>query len=133
MALLAEIGQYLQDQGVGTQGTNIFLSMRPDSPDAVIGIYEGTGRKPFITFGNSLPVAEQPVIQVITRAARGDYATARATAETVYKKLAVVVNQTLSSTTFHAILPLGQPAGMGDDEDGRPLIACEYLVIKDIS
>ena len=40
---IKEVGQYLQTQGYGTLGTNIFLSFEPDSPDELIVLLDRGG------------------------------------------------------------------------------------------
>ena len=40
---IKEVGQYLQTQGYGTLGTDIFLSFEPDSPDELIAVLDRGG------------------------------------------------------------------------------------------
>jgi len=39
MGLVQDIGDYLEEQSIGTVGTDIFLSEMPDTPDTCISIY----------------------------------------------------------------------------------------------
>jgi hypothetical protein len=75
--ILEAVGDYLQTNGYGTQGTDIFLAVLPESPDACIAIYEAVGNAPEFTMGSDPWAIDRPVIQVICRAGRGDYPTAR--------------------------------------------------------
>jgi hypothetical protein len=57
--ILESVGDYLQNTASafgahtsqGTLGTDIFLAVLPESPDACVAIYENSGSSPTFTMG----------------------------------------------------------------------------------
>ena len=91
MGMLEEIGNFLQGQGIGIQGTDIFLGDVPqNAPDAAVAIIETSGLAPIYIHGINGPGWNQPSFQIFTRALT--YATARSKAEDIFKALAVLTN-----------------------------------------
>ena len=72
MALLTDVSTYLASTVTDATlvvGTNLFLGRLPEDPDTCVAIYETMGQSPDNTFGGStVPVFENPRIQVVTRA-----------------------------------------------------------------
>lgn len=62
MALLDEVVAYLEDEGVGTFGTDLFIGHEPDAPTNVVTIYPTGGRPP-----SSDRDKEYPTMQVRVR------------------------------------------------------------------
>jgi len=115
--ILEAIGSKLATDGLGTLGTNIFLSLMPDTPDLCTAVYEYSGLSPLDTFGASVTVAlDRPSIQVMTRAGRNDYVAARDRAVNVRNSLAKISNQTLSGINILRIAPLSAINSIGLDE-----------------
>lgn len=130
MTMLVELGEWLEDQAVGTVGTNLFLGRLPDTPDAATALFEYAGAAPFHTMGPTV-VWERPRLQVLCRAA--DYATARSQAETIYQLLDVVAETTIESVRYHQIEALQSPFLVQRDANDRPVIGCNYEVWRDVT
>ena len=128
--ILEAIGNKLATDGLGTLGTNLFLSLMPDTPDLCTAVYEYSGLSPLDTFGASVNIAlDRPSIQVMTRAARNDYVAARDRAVDVRNSLAKISNQTLSNINILRIAPLSAINSIGLDEKDRPLVTISFTAV----
>lgn len=133
MGVLEEVGQKLEDLGVGTLGADLFLGNLPEAPPACAAVYETGGLAPEMGFGAPGVKIQTPGLQLVFRGAAEDYATPRARAAAAYAGLAAVQAETLSGTFFHWIHPQQEPFLMDRDESERPLIAFNVLVEKEPS
>lgn len=132
--ILESVGDYLQNSASafgahssqGTLGTNLFLGVLPESPDACVAIYENSGSSPAFTMGTGGIVIDYPMLQVITRAGREDYPTARDKAENIRVLLASVLEQTISGVHIMRIEPMGSINQLGVDPKYRPLISVNF-------
>lgn len=124
--ILEALGNYLQAEGVGTLGTNLFLSTMPESPDALIAVYETSGDRPSFTMGSAATAIDRPSIQVLVRGVRGDYVTARDTAEDIRTLLGALSNTTLSGVNVMRVEPASWLLPLGDDENARPVISQNF-------
>ena len=68
--MLNDIGTYLQYQGIGTLGADLFLGLMPDQPDNCIALFEYAGSPPDLHWNG-----EYPGLQVRVR--NKSYAAAR--------------------------------------------------------
>lgn len=126
MTILEAVGDYLQAQGQGTLGTNIFLAVMPESPDSCVCVFETAGFAPQFTMGAAAWAVDQPGIQVICRGPRGNYPAARDKADAIRGLLGAVVDSTLSSVNVMRIAPDGAVLSMGEDENGRPMVSVNF-------
>jgi len=132
--ILESVGDYLQNTASafgahasqGTLGTNLFLGTLPDSPDACVAVYENAGSSPAFTMGSGGIQVDYPMLQIITRATREDYPTARDKAETIRTLLASVLEQTVSGVHIMRIEPMGSVNQLGVDPKYRPLISVNF-------
>lgn len=124
--ILEAVGDYLQTGSYGTLGTNIFLAMMPDTPDTLIAVHENSGQLPQFTMGSAAVAVNVPGIQVICRATRSDYPTARDTAESVRSYLGAVTQTSLSGLSILRIEPQGSVQPLGEDENQRPLVSVNF-------
>jgi hypothetical protein len=136
--ILDELAKYLQDNGIGTVGTNIFKSYSPNKPDSALIIYETGGDRPQDTFGSTNVAAwENPRIQIVSRST--EYQTARNTAEDAYKTLIGIANQTIkanvadSGSFYLRVSAMQSPFRLGIDQNSRNLVACNFDVMKTLS
>ena len=128
--ILEAVGSKLATDGLGTLGTNIFLSLMPDTPDLCTAVYEYSGLTPIDTFGASVNIQlDRPSIQVMTRAGRNDYVAARDRAVNVRNALAKVSNSNLSGIQILRIAPLSAINAIGLDEKDRPLVTVSFTVV----
>jgi hypothetical protein len=127
--MLADITAYLEDEGVGTQGVNLFYSLMPDQPDSCVAVFEYGGRPPVFEHDSPQPALEYPRVQVLAR--DPDYDTARSLARDAHLALSEVVNMTLGATRFLRITPLQAPFFLRRDESGRVEFVCNFEVTID--
>lgn len=133
--LVDDIATYLSSQVGLTPGTDLFLGTMPDSPDAVVCVYESGGLSPIKAMGNVAGAAkvERPRIQVVSRGVAFGYEDARATAHAVFLKLDGLPFRQINGITYHWGSALQSPFLMGVDEQGRPSIACNYDIVRQMS
>lgn len=124
--ILEAVGDYLEAQSQGTLGTDLFLAVMPETPDACVAVYENAGNRPSFTMGSAPWAIDRPMIQVICRAARSDYPAARDKAEAVRALLGAVVDQTLSGVNVMRIEVQGSVIPMGEDENQRPMVSVNF-------
>jgi hypothetical protein len=127
MGLLADIVSILQTAGIGTAGTNLFYSTMPPTPDLCVCVYSYAGRSP-----SRIPRYEQPGLQIKVRGAAEGYDAAETKMQSVLSTLHGKGSFTVSTNKYKAILATGSPFFMGFDENKRPMIVCNFAVIKDI-
>lgn len=126
--ILEAIGTYLQAQGHGTQGESIFLGRMPTSPDACITVFEYGGAAPLFTMGAAATAVDRPSIQVMCRAGRDDYPSARDKAQSIRTLLGAVTGASLSGISVLRIEPIGSVNPLGPDENDRPLVTVNFQV-----
>jgi hypothetical protein len=132
--ILESVGDYLQNTASafgahtsqGTLGTTLFLGTLPESPDACVAVYENSGTPPSFTMGTGGIVIDYPMLQVICRAGREDYPTARDTAESIRNLLASVLESTISGVHIMRIEPMGSVNPLGVDPKYRPLVSVNF-------
>jgi hypothetical protein len=124
--ILESIGDYLQAENFGVLGTDIFLSMLPDSPDECLAIYEDQGGEPRFSLGPDGIQIDQPNIQIISRAGRDDYPTARDKAESIRRLLSAVVETEMSGLRVMRIQPVGSVLPLGVDPENRSVVSINF-------
>lgn len=125
---ILEVGDYLQAQGLGTVGTDLFYGSLPDTPVACVAIKELPGQPPQAEFGG--PAWERPRLEIIVRGT--SYFTGRQQAEAVYRALLGITNETLSGTFYLSAEPQ-TPEQIGRDEHEHERFAVHCLFQKALS
>jgi len=125
MSLLEDISLRLDDQGRGTRGSTIFIGRSPDDPANVVVIWEMMGQEPYNAMGPSgtTPYVKRPRFQVMVR--NSSYAAAQTLADQVYSDLHWFKG-TIGSTDYMLIRALNQPYSVGEDENRRTQLMCNY-------
>lgn len=133
--LLEELGDYLSTNGVGVQGTSLFLGYMPEEQGSVVqvALYEtgGMGAAHGMAPSPGLAKAERPRVQVVVRST--SYSAARLKADAVWKLLDGLGDVTLNGTRYLGVYAVQSPFLMGRDTQGRPLVACNFDVTKSLS
>jgi len=124
--ILESVGDYLVTNSQGTLGTDLFLGTLPESPDACVAVYENSGTPPSFTMGTGGIVIDYPMLQIICRAGREDYPTARDKAESIRNLLASVLESTISGVHIMRIEPMGSVNPLGVDPKYRPLVSVNF-------
>jgi len=131
MAMLDDIGGYVDTNTSFTLGTDLFLSILPDSPDNCAVILENGGAPPISTMGTTnTPQLERPEIQIIVR--NTSYSTGRANAETLFRLLTAVSNATINGNLYHRIEATSSPELYERDQSRRSLFSVNFNVIKEL-
>jgi hypothetical protein len=121
--VLEAVGTYIDTSSADlTLGTNLFLSKMPESPDFCVAIFEYEGLPPIETFGSAGFVIERPSLQIMVRAAREDYVTARDKAVTLRNLIAAISNTSLSGIGILRVTSMGSVNPLGVDELERPQV-----------
>ena len=127
-----ELATYLQTEGLGTCGTNIFYGNLDDTPDAQICIrkYGGLANEP----NNDGTVRlEYPRVMVTVRGVRDDYDGPNTLIQKVVRSLTKIGNQTVSGVFYQAALIVTPAYPLGRDENSRNVFNCNVQVIKAFS
>jgi hypothetical protein len=103
------------------------------APDTLTSLYETPGTEPSRTFstGGGVREFENPSLQVICRST--SYQTARNNADVAFTILDSVANSTVLSTggpRYVTISADQSPFSIGQDDNRRWLISCNYSVAK---
>lgn len=129
--ILDELGAYLQTQGVGTLGTDLFTGTLPDVPDNAVALYEYGGVSPVSTLGATNMKFERPRIQVLARATT--YSAARSKIEMIFKLLHGLANTSLSSVRYLLVEAVQSPFFMERDANNRVKLICNFQIHKEPS
>lgn len=132
--ILESVGDFLQNTAAafgahasqGTLGTNLFLAVLPETPDACVAIYENSGSSPTFTMGSGGIQIDYPMLQIICRGNREDYPTTRDKAESIRVLLATVLEKTVSGVHIMRIEPMGSVNLLGVDPKYRPLVSVNF-------
>lgn len=121
--ILESVGNYIDTNSTDlTLGTNLFLSKMPESPDFCVAVFEYEGLPPIETFGSSGFSVDRPSLQIMVRATREDYVTARDKAATLRNLISGISNTTISDIGILRVASLGSIMPLGVDELERPMI-----------
>ena len=132
--LLADLGTYLNAQGVGDLGAtsptlaHIHLVMLRDTPDRAIALIQLPGMGPVETMNDGLPTLVRPRLQVFTRWDDEDYEGSLTLARSVYNTLGAISNDTINSVLYQRIEPVDEPAVFDRDDEDRVVFVCNYQV-----
>lgn len=122
--MLNEIGTYLQTQGIGTLGADIFLGLMPDQPDNCIALFEYAGSPPDLHWEG-----EYPGLQVRVR--NKSYAAGRAKIKEVVTELHGAHELTLNGTRYLLIKARGSPEVLKRDANNRIELFVNFEIMKE--
>jgi hypothetical protein len=117
MAWIQSVATYLQSQNLGTQGTNLFIGVMPDTTTLTTLLTEYQGDV-IETQGIALAL-QQPMLQVRVRGAKEDYVTPQTRILAIQTALANLPDQTLSGVRILTIRPAGTILSLGQDNNLR--------------
>lgn len=129
--VLDDLGAYIDASTALTLGTDLFLSVMPETPDACTAVIETVSPAPVDTFGASaIPTIEMPRAQVLTRHARPDIA--KTTSRTVWAALGAIPEGVLGGGDKRWLRCelLQSPFLVGRDENDRTLVGFSIQVWK---
>lgn len=133
MSMLDDIAEYLEDQNIGTVAVDIFCDYMPETPDAVIAIFDYPSVPPQHTMGDSGPVLQHHRLQVLVRGAEGGTGTvaARDQARAIYDLLVTQVGTTINNKLYVDIAAVEEPHLLDRDSSQRATYAVNFDVTKE--
>ena len=118
------LATYLQTQGHGTVGSDLFKGSSPDSPNDLITVVDTGGIPNELNFrGAGLEVA---TVQVLCRNKRQEVARDKLTA--ISDDLHQLVNTNLGTYTIISALAQDRPAVLNRDDKERWRLVTNYLI-----
>ena len=122
-----DIAQILDDEGLGTIGTDIFVGTVPDTEDApaaAIGVID-TGA----LFLSPKWKRDELTVQILVRGPRRAYNTGYATAKAVMDTLLGIEPVTVNSHDYVLFVILGGIAHLGNDARDRAMFSINFKVV----
>ena len=114
---------YLQSEGLGTFGTDLFVSQRPDSPDNCIILYDETG---IVSDYQSDYGSDWVGVQVMTR---GSYSYAQSKIWDIHNTVTAWTDGSTDDFTLVTTTIQTPPAQIDIDEKGRRVFTAHYLFL----
>jgi len=129
--MLESLADRLQSASVATIATNLFIGLMPDDPDTCVALYEYAGSPPMEVLVDNTATLERPSVQVITRAGRNDYPTAKTLIENVRDTLTDITDDTISGVRFLRVNQISSINALGVDENDRPRFSLSLQVVAE--
>lgn len=122
-----EVAEYLETQGVGTRGTDIWIGEIPDDTDDALTVIATGGFEPDPDLGDDI---EYPTIQIDCRSTT--YATAQTLSQAAHTLFLGNNNTTITSGGKYIFFmnPIQEPTYIGKDDKDRKIFSCNYRFIK---
>lgn len=124
-----DVADYLEAQGIGTVGTDIFIGHMPDSPANCIAVIQSGGEPPELV-GQINDQIERP--RLVVRVRNTSYASGAAKANSVLKALHTAGEVSLNGHRYLFIRAVGSVNQLGRDHELRSLFSVEFVVIKEM-
>ena len=124
MTLIEQIATLLQTNGVGTLGTNLFVSRLPDNIDSCVGVFDTGGLIPNI----DIPLGE-PTFQVYIRAV--SYEAGKTKLDAVRALLHRRMNQVVitGGTYAYYIYAMSEGGHVGQNERGQDEFSINFKIL----
>lgn len=123
--MIRDIAQYLQTNGVGTVGTDIFLQQLPANPDNVVALFQYAGEPPDLHWNG-----EYPGLQVLVRNKNTEAALTKI--EHIKNILHGISETTINNHRYLLIRARQSPELLEKDGNNRAIFVCNFRVIKEV-
>ena len=122
--VIDDVAQYLDDNSVGTLGTDLFKSFVPSSPDSCVAVLDTGGTQP----DPDIPT-KSPTFQVYIR--NTSYSGGKAKLDTIRSLLHQASNVELvtGQTYFYYITAISEGGHLGRDENGLDLFSINFQAL----
>lgn len=127
--MLEALADKLTSASVATVGNNLFIGIMPNSPDVCVSLYEYAGSPPLEVLRDNAATLERPSVQVMVRASRNDYPTARDLITDVRDSLTGITDETISNVRFLRVNQNSAINAVGTDENDRPLFTLSLTTV----
>ena len=129
--MLDALADKLNSASVAVTASTLFIGLMPTSPDVCVALYEYAGSPPMEVFVNNAATIEMPSVQVMTRAGRNDYPTARALMESVRDVLTGITDETISGVRFLRVNAISSINYLNTDDNDRPRFTLSLQVFME--
>jgi hypothetical protein len=129
--MLEALAERLQSASVAFPAQDLFIGLMPDKPDRCVAIYEYAGAQPLEVLVNNSATLERPSVQVLVRAARNDYPSAKALISSVRNSLTGITNETISGERFLRVNQISSINALGVDDNERPRFTLSLQVVME--
>lgn len=121
----SDIADYLELQGFGTVGTDIFANLEPNKPNSTVCVHDTTGLQALVIQDN----LRQPGIQIRVRGV--DYEVAYSLHDRIVKALCTDVTEFSSAShRYVGCWQQGDILNLGRDQNDRFVTSSNYLLIR---
>lgn len=127
--ILEALADKLTAASVATVGTNLFIGIMPNSPDVCVSLYEYAGSPPLEVMRDNDATLERPSVQVLARASRNDYPTARDLISDVRDSLTSITDETIGNVRFLRVNQNSSINAVGTDDNDRPLFTLSLTTV----
>jgi hypothetical protein len=120
-----DMADYLvgSSSGIGLViGTDLFVSLLPESPDVVVALFDSSGSSP------DPHLIQNPMVQILVRGKQGKYSAAYTTAEEIVDTFHELANVDINSTSYLLFWKMTEINHVGNDTKGRPLFSCTMRI-----
>lgn len=131
MSTLADLGDYLEDEGLGVLASTLFLGSQPDDPDQILSVAQYPGNPPAYVQDSDTPTRERPQIHVAARAVK--FEDADDLAMRAWLALSRVHNTIINSVRYLWVRPNTSPALIRRDTNDRVIVGFNASVEKEVS
>lgn len=129
--ILEALADKLNSASVAITGTNMFIGLMPDDPDVCLSLYEYAGSQPLEVLRDNDATLERPSVQVLVRATRNDYPSARALIESARDTLTGITDETISNVRFLRVSALSSINAVGLDDNERPMFTLALQAVTE--
>jgi hypothetical protein len=129
--MLDALADKLNSASVAVTASTLFIGLMPTSPDVCVALYEYAGSPPMEVFVNNAATIEMPSVQVMTRAGRNDYPTAKALMESVRDVLTGITDETISGVRFLRVNAISSINYLNTDDNDRPRFTLSLQVFME--
>jgi hypothetical protein len=127
--MLEALADRLQSASVANTGVNLFIGLMPDKPDVCVALYEYAGAPPLEVMRDDAATLERPSVQVIVRASRNDYPTARNLISNIRNTLTEITDETISGVTFLRVNQNSSINAVGTDDNDRVMFTLSLTAV----
>lgn len=123
------IALFLEDQGFGTRGADIFYGQMPESPDVLLGVFDTPGFA-----GDPKFAMDFDGLQIQVRGASNNgYAAAFSRAKLIQERMLHYAGDTFGDHNIVAIEPASSVYHLKRDENNRDVFTVNFNVIRELT
>jgi hypothetical protein len=135
MAVLEDLGGFLEGLSLVTVGTDLFLGNMPPSPSVCCALLEYEGEPPLRNQSEGVArsgaqTGERPRIQLLCRSE--SYAAGRSLTQSIWSALDGIVNQTINGTWYVRVAAQQSVFHVEHDDNERELFGANFAVTKNV-